>query len=315
LQLARNGQTARLWGHRAAYQQALIAERCNRRYLPEAPFPPALQPVVALADAVHDADALLVAVPSRAFRDTLAQLLPLLDAPRPLLWACKGLEQHSGRFLHDVAIDVLGTDWPTAIVSGPSFAAEVAAGLPTAITVASTLPAVADAAAALLHGNSFRVYTSADVVGVELGGAAKNVIAVATGISDGLGFGANARAALVTRGLAEIVRLGVAVGAGSETLIGLAGLGDLLLTCTDDQSRNRRFGLAIGRGATPAQAQVSIAQVVEGAGTARELRRLAARHAIEMPITEQVDDILHAGVAPLRAVRNLLEREARADGV
>ena len=199
------------------------------------------------------------------------------------------------------------------MISGPSFAREVALGLPTAVTVAGRDAVHARRVAALLHGSNLRAYTSSDVIGVELGGAIKNVLAIAAGIADGLGFGANARAALITRGLAEMVRLGLAVGGQRETFMGLAGIGDLVLTCTDDQSRNRRFGLAIGRGETAEAAFAAIGQVVEGAATAREALRLARQHRVEMPITEQVDRVLHHGQNPRRAVESLLARDPKPE--
>lgn len=315
LQLARNGQSVKLWGHRAEHQSALIADGENRRYLPGVSFPDSLMPVLDLVEAVEQADAVLVVTPSHAYGHTLELIKSMIGPQTPVMWACKGLEQGSGRFLHEVTDEILGATHPSAIVSGPSFAKEVAVGLPTAITVASSNAETCNEVAALLHGNSFRVYTSADVVGVEIGGAVKNVMAIATGISDGLGFGANARSALITRGLAEMVRLGVAVGGEKDTFMGLAGLGDLLLTATDDQSRNRRFGLAIGRGMTETEARESIGQVVEGPKTAREVMRLAGRHNIEMPITEQVDLVLNQGLSPKEAVNNLLNREAKPEGI
>ena len=230
-------------------------------------------------------------------------------------WATKGLEPGGGRFLHEVTAEILGAAWPAAVISGPSFAGEVARGLPTAVTVASTDAAHARRVAILLHGSNLRAYTSSDVIGVELGGAVKNVLAIAAGIADGLGFGANARAALITRGLAEMARLGRAVGGQRETFMGLAGLGDLVLTCTDDQSRNRRFGLAIGRGETAEAACAAIGQVVEGAATAREALRLAHRHGVDMPITEQVNAVLYHGQDPRRAVELLLARDLKPEAV
>jgi glycerol-3-phosphate dehydrogenase (NAD(P)+) len=223
------------------------------------------------------------------------------------------LEHGSGRFLHQVTAQLLGENWPAAVISGPSFAREVAAGMPTAVTVASRDVGYARQVAALLHGSNLRAYTSEDVIGVELGGAVKNVLAIAVGVSDGLGFGANARAALITRGLAEMVRLGEVVGGRRETFMGLAGIGDLVLTCTDDQSRNRRFGLAIGRGQTAAEACAAIGQVVEGIVTTREIMRLARRYRVEMPITEQVDQVLDQGRDPRQAVEALLARDLKPE--
>jgi glycerol-3-phosphate dehydrogenase (NAD(P)+) len=313
LLLARNGHVVRLWGHDPQEVEPLRQERENRRYLPGLPFPPALTVGVDLAAAVAGADWALVATPSHAYRETLERLRAVLPTTAGLAWATKGLEPGSGRFLHEVTAEVLGASWPVAVISGPSFAGEVARGLPTAVTVAAYDADHARRAALLLHGSNMRAYTSTDIVGVELGGAVKNVLAIATGIADGLGFGANTRAALITRGLAEMTRLGLAVGGQRETFMGLAGVGDLVLTCTDDQSRNRRFGLAIGRGQTAEAACAAIGQVVEGAVTVREALRLARTHQVEMPITEQVDRVLHQGQDPRRAVEILLARNLKPE--
>jgi len=311
--LARNGCTVRLWGHRAPHLAELDAARCNKRYLPNAVFPETLGIYPDLAGCVSGANVMLVVVPSQAYGETLARAMPSLHPEAGVVWATKGLEHGTGRFLHQVTDAVLGSAHPSAIVSGPSFAREVAAGLPTAVTVASRSAAFAKQVAGLLHARTMRAYTSEDVIGVELGGAVKNVLAIAAGISDGLGFGANARAALVTRGLAEMVRLGTAVGGRRETFMGLAGLGDLVLTCTDDQSRNRRFGLALGGGQDMDTAKAGIGQVVEGAATAHEIMRLATQYGVEMPITEQVDRVVHAGLAPRQAVETLLARDPKAE--
>jgi glycerol-3-phosphate dehydrogenase (NAD(P)+) len=313
LLLARNGHTVRLWGHDPAEIAPLRQDRQNLRYLPGIPFPPTLIVSADLAEILADVDLALAAVPSHAYAATLARLRPHLPVAAGFAWATKGLEPGGGRFLHEVTADILGTVWPAAVISGPSFAREVALGLPTAVTVASQDVDHARRVAVLLHGSNLRAYTSADVIGVELGGAIKNVLAIAAGIADGLGFGANARAALITRGLAEMVRLGRAVGGQRETFMGLAGVGDLVLTCTDDQSRNRRFGLAIGRGETAEKAFAIIAQVVEGAATAREVMRLALHYRVEMPITEQVDQVLHHGQNPRRAVELLLARDPKPE--
>jgi len=312
LLLARNGHAVRLWGHDPEEVAPLRHERENRRYLPGIAFPAALTATADLAEALASVDLALVVVPSHAYAATLARLRPLLPAAAGFAWATKGLER-DGRFLHQVTADVLGAAWPAAIISGPSFAGEVARGLPTAVTVAATDPAHAARVAALLHGSNLRAYTSSDVVGVELGGAVKNVLAIAAGIADGLGFGANARAALMTRGLAEMTRLGLAAGGQRETFMGLAGIGDLVLTCTDDQSRNRRFGLAIGRGQSAEAACAAIGQVVEGAATVHAALQLARTLGVEMPITEQVDRVLHHGEEPRRAVEILLARDPKPD--
>lgn len=314
LLLVRNGHVVRLWGHNPEHIEQLRQDGENRRYLPGVAFPPTLSMETDLAVAIQGAGVVLVVVPSHAFGQTLIQLKPYLSSLIGLAAATKGLESTSGRFLHQVTEGILGTACPYAVISGPSFAREVAACMPTAITVAAADIAYAQRIAELLHGSTFRAYTSDDVIGVELGGAVKNVIAIATGISDGLGFGANARAALITRGLAEMVRLGMAVGGRKETFMGLAGLGDLVLTCTDNQSRNRRFGLAIGQGQSAETAQHVIGQVIEGANTVREISRLAQRHGVEMPITEQVHQVLYKGTDPGIAVRALLSREQKSEG-
>ncbi|MBK8507763.1 MAG: NAD(P)-dependent glycerol-3-phosphate dehydrogenase [Candidatus Competibacteraceae bacterium] len=313
LLLARNGHAVHLWGHDPKEVALLDQDRQNRRYLPDIPFPPALSAGSSLDRAVDGAKLVLAAVPSHAYGATLLKLRPLLPTRVGFAWATKGLEHESGRFLHQVTEEILGAERSAAVISGPSFAREVALGLPTAVTVAAREMACARRVAALLHGSNLRAYTSTDVIGVELGGAVKNVLAIAAGIADGLGFGANARAALITRGLAELVRLGLAVGGRRETFMGLAGIGDLVLTCTDDQSRNRRFGLAIGRGETAQAAFAAIGQVVEGAATAREIVRLAELHRVEMPIAEQVDRVLHQGKNPRQAVESLLARDPKPE--
>lgn len=314
LLLARNGHTVILWGHDPNEVAPLQRDRENRRYLPGISFPVTLDVSADLSNAVTGSELTLVAVPSHAYGATLKRLRPCLVNDSGLAWATKGLEQGRGRFLHQVTTDVLGDAWPTAVISGPSFAREVALGLPTAVTVASQETSHALKVAALLHGSNLRAYTSTDVIGIELGGAIKNVLAIAAGIADGLGFGANARAALITRGLAEMARLGLAVGGRRETFMGLAGVGDLVLTCTDDQSRNRRFGLAIGRGQTAEAAFAAIGQVVEGAATVTEAVRLAHNYQVDMPITEQVDRVLHHGQDPRRAVESLLGRDPKPEG-
>ncbi len=315
LLLARNGHVTRLWGHRSDFVEQLQSQRENRRYLPDFKFPSKLTVLGDLSEALVGAALVLVVVPSHAYGQMLRRIAPYLGPGTGFAWATKGLERGTGRFLHQVTLEVLGKTRPTAMVSGPSFAREVAAGMPTAITVASSDEVHAQAVASLLHGSSMRAYTSMDVVGVEIGGAVKNVLAIAAGVSDGLGFGANARAALITRGLAEMVRLGEAVGGRRETFMGLTGVGDLVLTCTDNQSRNRRFGLAIGQDRSCSEALAAIGQVVEGAMAARELMRQARKHHIEMPITEQVDRVLHAAQSPRQAVEILLSREPKAESI
>lgn len=313
LVLARNGHVTHLWGHDPRHMSQLKREKENRRYLAGIKFPSQLIPYTDMMPAIQNVETVLVVVPSYAYAETLSKIKPYLSSTMGIAWATKGLERGSGRFLHEVTRDILGSCRPNAIVSGPSFAQEVALGLPTAITVASEDSNFAQQLVALLHGASLRAYTSVDVIGVELGGAVKNVLAIATGVADGLGFGANARAAIITRGLAEMERLGKAVGGRQETFMGLAGIGDLVLTCTDNQSRNRRFGIAIGRGQTAAQAQADIDQVIEGAETVQEISRLAAKYRIEMPITEQVNRVLHEHRDPRRAVESLLARDPKPE--
>ncbi len=310
--LARHGHRVHLWGHEKAAMERLQRERENRRFLPGIPFPSPLQPVLTLTEALEGATERLIVVPSHAFDSVLENIAGLEPAPPSLAWATKGLEPQGPRLLHE-AVSARFPHASVAVVSGPTFAMEVARGLPTAITVASPDAEHARRLAASLHGESFRAYTASDIVGVEVGGAAKNIMAIAAGISDGLGFGANARAALITRGLAEITRIGLALGGLQETFMGLAGLGDLVLTCTDDQSRNRRMGLALAAGLDIASAREEIGQEVEGLAAARDFHRLARRHGVEMPITEAVHGILYEGVEPSAAVRALLARHPREE--
>jgi glycerol-3-phosphate dehydrogenase (NAD(P)+) len=311
--LARNGHRCVLWGHHRDHIAQLAASRTNARYLPGIPFPDELRLSDDLRTTVGSAGLILVAVPSHAFRDVLGNLAAVLGDRTSIAWATKGLEIGTGHLLHQVVADLFGRDTEAAVVSGPTFAAEVAAGLPTAVTVASQHPGFARNIARLLHNDHFRAYTSDDLIGVELGGATKNVLAIAAGVADGLGFGANTRSALITRGLAEMMRLGLAMGGKSETLMGLSGVGDLILTCTDDQSRNRRFGLGLGRGRSRDEIVAGIGQEIEGIGTARLVYQLSRDHGIEMPITEQVFRILYQQLAPVDAVRNLLLREQKAE--
>ena len=312
LLLCGNGHEVRLWGHEEAHIAELLASRENRAFLPGFRLPPSLLPTADLAAALRDATAVLVVVPSQFFGLVLKQMAPVLAPGLGVAWATKGFDPDSGRLLHEVAGEILG---PRAlgILSGPSFAREVASGLPTAVTVAASTPAFADRLAELVRGPRFRAYTHDDIIGVQVGGAAKNVIAIATGIADGLGFGANTRAALITRGLAEVIRLGEALGARRETFMGLAGLGDLVLTCTDDQSRNRRLGLALAAGKPARQAMAEIGQEVEGVVTARGVQAMAHARGIEMPISTEVHAVLYAGTTPAEATQHLLERAGRSE--
>lgn len=313
IQCARAGHPTRIWG-RDPLQLALLArDRRNARYLPEASFPDGLTVATDLAAALADIRDVLVVVPSHALRSTLQQLLPHLRADARVAWATKGFELATGLLPHQVAGEVLGPARPIAVLSGPTFAREVGAGLPTAMTVASPDPAYAKQLAHALSSTQFRVYTSGDIVGVEVGGAVKNVLAVGAGLADGLGFGANTRVALITRGLVEMTRLGVALGARRETFMGLAGLGDLVLTCTDNQSRNRRFGLLLAAGRGIEAAQREIGQAVEGYLAARAVRAVASRLAVDMPICESVYQVLYEHAPAPDLVRSLMTRPIKAE--
>jgi glycerol-3-phosphate dehydrogenase (NAD(P)+) len=284
-------------------------DRCNQAFLPDVTFPDTLLLEADLASALAASRDVLVVVPSHVFGDVLQQLKPHLQPNARIVWATKGLETETGRLLQDVAREVLGDQIPLAVVSGPTFAKELASGLPTAITLAATDQQFADDLQQLLHcGKSFRVYNNADFIGVQLGGAVKNVIAIGAGMSDGIGFGANARTALITRGLAEMSRLGSALGAEPSTFMGMAGLGDLVLTCTDNQSRNRRFGIMLGQGLGVEAAQTSIGQVVEGYRNTKEVLALAQRYGVEMPITEQIYQVLYCNKNAQEAALSLLGR-------
>ncbi len=313
IQFARSGKRTRLWGRDPARVAAMLAERCNARYLPGGAFPDTLSAGSDLAAAVRGALDVLLVVPSQGFRALLEELAPLLTPTMRLAWATKGFESASGKLPHQVAREILGSDRSIAVLSGPTFAREVGVGLPTAMTVASPDAAFAAALARDLSSANFRAYTSTDIVGVEVGGAVKNVLAVGAGLSDGLGFGANTRVALITRGLAEMTRLGVALGASRETFMGLAGLGDLVLSCTDDQSRNRRFGLLLAAGRSAEQAHAEIGQVVEGVLAAEAVRRVAARERVEMPLCAGVYQILYEGLPARDVVRALMTRPIKAE--
>ena len=314
LLLARNGRAVCLWSRDPAAAAALDGARENRRYLPGHSFPPGLEVQPELETAVAAADEILIVVPSHAFREVLGQVagVPARDGAG-VTWATKGLDPVSGRWLHEVVVDVLGTAARAAVVSGPTFAGEVANGLPAAVAVACADLDRARRLGELFHGPRFRAYANDDVAGVSLGGAVKNVLAVAAGVADGLGLGANTRAAIVSRGLSEMLRLGAIVGARPTTLMGLSGLGDLVLTCTDDQSRNRRFGLALAAGHRPEEARETVGGVVEGATAAPIVLALAERCGIEMPITEQVAAVVQGQATPAGAAETLLARSPAAE--
>ncbi len=312
LQLARNGLPVNLWDFSSERADLMQQARENTQYLAGIKLPDNLWCSGDLQAVANSADQHLIVVPSHGFHALLLKLKPLLNPDDRLFWATKGLEPDSGSLLHEVVTEVLpGRAY--GVVSGPTFANEVARDMPTAMTVAASDPQFAQTIASAFHGGNYRVYTSDDVVGVELGGTIKNVLAIAAGISDGLGFGANARAAIITRGLAEIMRLGESMGAQSTTLMGLAGVGDLVLTCTDDQSRNRRLGLALGGGATLEDALADIGQAVEGAKSALSVNKLAQRQGVEMPICQTVYRILYQNLSPRQAVGELIARTQKSE--
>lgn len=310
--LAKNGNPVRLWGHNPEVMSDMGLSRRNSRYLPNIALPDNIILTADIMIAMEGVGDVLLAIPSMAFKETIELLRPFSPRIR-ICSAVKGLEPYTSRLLSAVATDCLGPETPFAVLSGPSFAKEVALGLPTAITLAATDQQFAIDLSGRLHNSLFRVYTSVDMIGVQLGGTIKNVLAIAAGISDGLGYGVNTRSALITRGLAELVRLGLAMGGKLETFMGLAGIGDLVLTCTDNQSRNRRFGLALGQGKSIQDAERSIGQVVEGLKNAKEVYQLAVANQIEMPITEQVYRILYDHISAHDAVANLLSREPKME--
>lgn len=317
--LAHNITTVKLWGRNTPQMEEMARRRCNRRYLPDIAFPPNIRIETRFEDLIDDHLSVVVAVPSHAFRHSIETLYHSITAggrsadEATVIWGSKGFDPGSGKLLSEVVARVFGGRGTHAIISGPSFAVETAKLLPTALTLACPDRTAAKSLARWFRSPTTRVYFSGDLVGVQLGGAIKNVMAIAAGISDGLGFGANARAALITRGLAELTRLGVALGGQADTFTGLTGVGDLILTCTDDQSRNRRFGLGVGQGRPHEQIRREIGQEIEGINTARELYMISRELGVEMPITEQVYRILHQGHDPSRAVRDLLQRDPKAE--
>lgn len=313
VQFARAGRPTVLWGRAEDDPAELARARRNERYLPGVDFPPALAIEPDLGRAVASGDDVVVVVPSGALRTVLQQIRPLLGPRARIAWASKGFELASGKLPHQVAREVLGPAVPIAVLSGPTFAREVGAGLPTAIAVASPDAAFALELAKSLSADTFRAYTQPDIIGVEIGGAVKNVIAIAAGGSDGMGYGSNSRVFVITRGLAEMVRLGVALGARQETMMGLAGLGDLVLTCTDDQSRNRRFGRALAAGRPVAEAIAEIGQVVEGYYAAKAVYQVAQSLGVDMPICEHVYHVLYQGMSIPEVVESLLQREVTAE--
>lgn len=311
--LADNGHAVRLWDRDSELLESLETHRENRRYLPGVPLPSGISISRDAADALEAADISFLVVPSGGFREVLRTYAGIIRRKGKLVWATKGLEEATHSLLHVIAAEILGEDVALAVISGPNFAVEVAQRMPTATTIASGSEAFAEEVAQCLYNEWFRPYTSSDMIGVQLGGALKNVIAIASGIADGLGFGANTRAALLTRGLAEITRLTVRMGGRVETLSGLAGVGDLILTCTDNKSRNRRLGLILAAGKPLPEALAEIGQAVEGVKSAHAAHYLSRQLSVEMPITEQVYRILFEGVPARQAVKDLLAREPKTE--
>lgn len=310
IHLAKIGHRVVLWGHDPKHVEQMAHLRANPRFLPDVVFPDLLIPNANLHDAIAQADYVIVAVPSHAFSDVLKQIKPPLAG---LTWITKGVEPLTHQLLSDLVAEHWSKHTPIAVLSGPSFAKEVAHFLPTALTLAGNNAAYQKEIHHLFHHHNIRVYLSDDLIGIQICGAVKNILAIACGISDGLGYGANAKAALITRGLAEMSRLGLKLGAKAETFIGLAGVGDLVLTCTDDQSRNRRFGLYLGHGLSLAEAERQVGQVVEGKHNAAQICAIATQHQIEMPICDQVNQLLLESITPQQAVSNLMSRPARGE--
>lgn len=310
IHLAHVGHNVTLWGHSPQHVEQMIEERANTRFLPGMRFPNTLTPIANLRQCMQDAEQVIIAVPSHAFAEILNKIE---QPPQGLAWLTKGVDPQSHRLLSELVATRFGSNYPIAIISGPSFAKEVASFLPTALTLASNNTTYQKTIHQLFHHHTIRAYSTDDIIGVQLCGAVKNILAIACGISDGLGYGANAKAALITRGLAEMSRLGLSFGAKQDTFLGLAGVGDLVLTCTDNQSRNRRFGLELGRGVAMDEAIQNIGQVVEGAHNASQICAIAKTHQIEMPICEQVNALLQGQITPQTAVNNLMKRPAREE--
>lgn len=311
--LANNGQVVHLWDRDKTLLEEIDKTKHNMRYIPDVPLPDNIQVCRDLAAVLKTTQDILVAVPSHAFADVLKLIQEDLTTASRIVWATKGLEPKTGAFLHQVAERICGADRSYAVLSGPSFAKEVALGLPTAVTLASNDTDFKKDLVKRFHNQSFRVYMTNDLIGVQLGGVVKNVLAVAVGISDGIQLGANARAALITRGLAEMMRLGEALGAETKTMMGLAGCGDVILTCTDNQSRNRRFGLALAKGLKKEEALQEIGQVVEAVYNVEQLCRLAQTNAVELPIAEQVFRIMKQEVTPQEAIGILFNRSPKSE--
>lgn len=308
LLLARNGNPVRLWGNDPEHLALLREQRFNEQYLPGFYLPNNIHICDDFESCVKGQRDILVVVPSHAFRSVLERLKPLAPDDVRIAWGSKGLDPTTNQLLHQLVADIFSDDTPAAVLAGPSFAKEVAEAMPTAVSLSGNDEVFLESLIDRFHNDRFRVYINSDFMGVELCGALKNILAIAVGISDGLGLGANSRSALITRGLAEMSRLCIAMGGEQKTLMSLAGVGDLVLTCTDDQSRNRRFGLAIGQGATKDVALKKIGQAVEGLSNVKQVYELAQSLQVDMPITEQVFCVLNRGYSPEDVLAELLER-------
>ena len=314
--LANNGNSTRLWGRSSEHIKNMRDSNSNEKYLPGIELPQNLDLFENFKSCINDVEDILIVTPSHAFTETLLEVKKHsnLDSKLRIVWACKGLEPDTGKFLSEKAKQIFAEELSRGVLSGPTFAKELASGLPTAITLASNNSQFAADLTNRLVNQTFRVYLSDDLKGVQFGGAIKNIIAIGAGMADGLGFGANARTALITRGLAEMMRLGQKLGGRPETFTGMAGLGDLILTCTDNQSRNRRFGLAIGKGASLDEAAKDIGQVVEGVRNTKEMKNLASRMQIDMPICQSIYKVLYEQQSPKDAAKDLLTREMKVEG-
>ncbi len=317
--LARNGNKTILWARDTEQARLMNQQRQNRQYLPDVTLPENLVISSDFEQAVTGVSDILIATPSYAFSKTLKALLAVNQSAggrldRRIVWACKGLEPETSDFLENRVVELFGASCPKAVLSGPTFAKELAIGSPTAITLASDDGLFAKDLSRRFINDTFRIYLSSDLKGVQFGGAFKNIVAIGAGIADGLGFGANARTALITRGLAEMMRMGERLDGRVETFTGMAGLGDLVLTCTDNQSRNRRFGLALGKGASTSEAAQQIGQVVEGVRNTKEVKHLAEMYAVDMPICQAIYSILYLNQEPRVAAKELLTRTLKVEG-
>lgn len=306
LYLARRGQTVRVWSIVQQEIEDMLATRENKRYMPGFILPNSIHPMIGLQQAIEGVDDILLVVPSVGFRDVLLMIKPYIHSKTHLICATKGLDAETGQLLHDVVADIFGSDQPFAVISGPSFAKEVAQGLPCAIHIASINEGLCQDLSLRFNSPLLKTHLTDDVIGVEIGGVTKNIIAIATGIADGMALGSGARSTIITYGLAEIIKLGLALGGQLETFIGLSGIGDLILTCSDDLSRNRRFGLAVGKGASVDSAEKEIGQVVEGKQNATIILKLAQEKNITMPVCTMVSQILHGKRQPKEAMQELL---------